>query len=284
MILSHQYFRLQDKTVIEKLQIKGSLRQSPVFQNEACFLYFKEGRSTLITPTEQVYIETKESVLLKCGTYFAEIINNANLDISEVYVIHLFPEVLKEIYKNEIPEFIKVAERPYFAKKIPEKNLITQFIQSIEFYFENQQVVSAELLHLKLKELILLLLETDEKETIKGLFDHLFSPRKVTLATLVQTHLFTNCSLQEMAALAGMSMSTFKREFKLHFQLPPAQYIREKRMEKAAELLVVSHFSIAEISFQLGYEDSSYFARIFHQFYQMSPSYYRSLHQIENRP
>ncbi|VXB64671.1 putative transcriptional regulator, AraC family [Flavobacterium sp. 9AF] len=282
MILSHQYFRLQDKTVIERLQIKGSLKQSPVFQNEACFLYFKEGSSTIITATEQMHIATKESVVLKCGTYFAEIINKASLAISEVYVIHLFPEILKEIYKNEIPDFIKVAEKPYFAKKIPQKNLINQFIQSIEIYFENQQVVSAELLHLKLKELILLLLETDKKETIIGLFAHLFSPRKVALTALVQAHLFTNCNLQEMAVLAGMSMSTFKREFKLHFQMPPVQYIREKRMKKAADLLVASHFTIAEISYQLGYEDSSYFTRVFHQYYQMSPSSYRNGHQIAN--
>ena len=82
-----------------------------------------------------------------------------------------------------------------------------------------------------------------------------------------------------MAFLAGLSLSTFKREFKKHFDDTPASYIRNKRMKKAADLLRHSSLTISEISFQIGYEDSSYFSRLFYQKFDILPSDYRKANQ-----
>ena len=275
MIINHRHFDLNGKTLIEKLTIKAPLYQSPVFQNEACFIYLQEGQSIVNSPTEKVQIAEGESVLLKCGSYFAEIVNKVENALCEVFVIHLYPDILKEIYENEIPDFIKTKNHTHYSRKIIHTKVIQQFIQSLDFYFENQEIVSTELLRLKLKELVLLLLETNDKETIMELFAHLFTPRKASLAEVVNAHLFSNISLEQMATLAGQSLSTFKREFKRHFQNSPAQYIREQRMKKAADLLRVTDLSISEISYQTGYDDSSHFSRVFHSFYEISPSAFR---------
>lgn len=276
MIVSHKHFALNGNTVIEKLSIKGPLKQSPNFQNEGCFLYFKEGGSMVISPTGKVKVDNRESVLLKCGSYFAEIFNAHVDEITQVYVIHLYPQILKDIYLNEIPEFVKAEKESLYARKIIEKDVINHFIQSLDFYFENEHLVSTELLHLKMKELVLLLLETNEKQSIEDLFSHLFTPRKASIAEVVQTHLFTNLGLEQLAALAGQSLSTFKREFKTHFNDSPSQYIRKKRMNKASELLTNTSFSISEISYQVGYEDVSHFSRLFSHHFHISPSEYRS--------
>jgi AraC-like DNA-binding protein len=279
MIVDHRHFEFQGKTLVEKLIIKSPLEQSPVFQNEACFIYFKEGEGIITSPTENIVVENGESVLLKCGSYFAKIINKVGNGICEVFVIHLYPEILKEIYKDEIPDFITSTKQEYYTQKIVSKNVIQQFIQSLDFYFENQQVVSTELLRLKLKELILLLLETNEKPTILNLFAHLFTPRKANIVEVVNAHLFTSISLDQMSKLAGHSLSTFKREFKLHFDNTPANYIREQRMKKAAALLKTSDFSISEIAYQIGYDDSSHFSRLFSSFFKVSPTDYRLSHK-----
>ncbi len=279
MIISRQHFDINNKTIIEKLLIKGPLTQSPVFQDEACFLYFKEGASIINSPTDKVIVNNGESVLLKCGSYFADIINDSVRGVCEVYVIHLYPEILKEIYKGEIPNFIKSKNDAPHAQKIINKNVITHFVQSLDFYFENKELISTELLHLKLKELILLLLETNQKLTIIDLFAYLFVPRKASISEVVNSHLFSNISIEQMATLAGQSISTFKREFKLHFDNTPANYIREKRMKKAADLLTFSAYSISEIGYQVGYDDSSHFSRLFNQFFKISPTDYRLQHK-----
>ena len=61
------------------------------------------------------------------------------------------------------------------------QSVITHFIQSLDFYFENPNLVTDDLLKLKIKELILLLLQTDNAENIITLFSHLFNPRQAGL-------------------------------------------------------------------------------------------------------
>jgi len=82
-----------------------------------------------------------------------------------------------------------------------------------------------------------------------------------------------------MAFLVGQSLSTFKREFKKHFDDTPANYIRNKRMKKGADLLIHSSLTVSEISFQIGYGDSSYFSRIFYKKFNILPSDYRRSNQ-----
>ena len=275
MIISRKHFDLNDKTIIEKLVIKTPLKQQPVFQNEACFLYFKEAESTISSATEQIKIHTNESVLLKCGSYFADIISTSKTGTCEVFVIHLFPEILKELFNDEIPSFIKENHTNNYSQRIVNEHVIEHFIQSVSFYFENPTLMQPELMRLKLKELILLLLQTSAHSTIVDLFSHLFTPREATLTEVIASHLYSNLTLKELAKLTGQSLSTFKRAFEKHFSDTPANYIRHKRMQKAADLLLHSSLSISEVAYQVGFEDSSYFSRLFSNTYELSPSEYR---------
>lgn len=70
-------------------------------------------------------------------------------------------------------------------------------------------------------------------------------------------------SLDELAAVACMSKFHFLRTFKQVFRLTPYQYITSIRLDKARLLLTSTHFSVAEISLLVGYEDSSTFCRAF---------------------
>lgn len=279
MIKNRQHIDLNGKTIIEKLTVLPPLRQSPVFQDEACFLYFNEGGSYISAPTEKITIKEHESVLLKCGTYFADLFQNNTSGICEVCVIHLFPDILERIFKEEIPFFVKEQKSGKYTYSLSHKNVIDHFIASLNFYFENPEMAKEEILYLKIKELVLLLLHTEAAETILELYSYLFTPQKASIAEVIESHLCSNLSLEQMAFLSNHSLSTFKREFKKHFADTPANYIRNKRMKKAIDLLTHSSLTISEISFQIGYEDSSYFSRLFYQKFNMLPSDYRKSNQ-----
>ena len=279
MVITHQQFSYKDQIVIEKLVVKTPMKQSPVFQNEACFLYFKSGEALLTSSTETAVVQPEEGVLLKCGNYFGDIIQRSPSGISEVFVVHLFPEMLKEIYKEEIPSFIKRNPDQNRITPITNKSLLKHFIDSLSFYFENRSLFTHELLQLKIKELILLLLQTSSGNTVQDLFASLFTPRKSTLLEVVDAHLYSSLALEQLAVLTGQSLSTFKRAFKQHFNQSPAAYIRDKKLARAQELLSVSDYSVSEISYKVGYEDSSYFSRLFSNTFHISPTEYRLLHK-----
>src|SRR5690606_27117893 len=175
-----------------------------------------------------------------------------------------------------IPFFVKQKNSANYTYSVSRKNVIDHFVESLNFYFDNPEIAKEEILYLKIKELILLLLNTEAAGTVLELYSYLFTPQKASISEVIQSHLYSNISLDQMAFLAGQSLSTFKREFKKHFNDTPANYIRNERMKKAADLLTYSSLTINEISFQTGYEDSSYFSRLFYQKFNMLPSDYRN--------
>src|SRR5215510_4301741 len=118
MIIDRKHFDLNNKCVIEKLLIKPPHRYRTIFQNEAGFLYVRNGEGHLKSPTEMLNISVSESVLLKCGNYFTDFIQNAENINCEIFAVRLHKDILKDLYKHEVPNFIKANGKKHFAKKI----------------------------------------------------------------------------------------------------------------------------------------------------------------------
>lgn len=58
-------------------------------------------------------------------------------------------------------------------------------------------------------------------------------------------------------------------------------YIREKRFERAKELLKASHLNISEIAWVCGFNDPGYFARLFKKQFLLTPKQYRITYHRE---
>ncbi len=275
MILNHQKFNFDDKCLIEKVIIQAPFRFAVNFQDEACFIYFAEGKTKINSASEQTEITHQESVLLKCGSYFADLLKYSNADRFEILVFHLYPDMLRKIYKNEIPAFLKPPSKNSFIHKVATDDVIEKFIESLYFYFDNPQLVSDELLELKIKELVLLLVQSKNAESVVSLFSELFTPRNLSIKEVVNNHLFSNLSIDDLATLSNLSVSTFNRTFQTMFNDTPANYIKTKRLERAKELLEMSSLSVSEIAFQTCFNDVAHFSRSFKATHQCSPTEYR---------
>jgi AraC-like DNA-binding protein len=275
MVLHHQKFDFGDKCLIEKVVIQAPFRFSVNFHDEACFIYFFEGKTKINSPNEQIRIEPEESVLLKCGSYFADLLKYSNADRYEILVVHLYPDILRRIYKHDIPSSVKHSDNKSFIHTIASHDIVKQFIESLYFYFNNPELVSDDLLELKVRELILLLVQTKNAASIAGLFADLFTPRNTNIKEVVNNHLFSGLSIEDLANMANLSVSTFNRTFQTMFNDTPANYIRMKRLERARDLLAMSSLTISEITFQTCFNDVAHFSRSFKAVYRCSPSVYR---------
>jgi len=81
-------------------------------------------------------------------------------------------------------------------------------------------------------------------------------------------------TVQELAAKAGMSRSAFAQRFKERVGLPAMIYLTRWRMLLAADQLINSQDSVAEIAFSLGYESESAFGYAFKREMGCSPRQY----------
>jgi AraC family transcriptional regulator, exoenzyme S synthesis regulatory protein ExsA len=96
MVLNHQKFDFGDKCLIEKVVIQPLFRYSVHFHDEACFVCFLEGKAKINSPYEQIRIGPEEAVLLKCGSYFADLEKYSTADKYEILVVHLYPGPYQE--------------------------------------------------------------------------------------------------------------------------------------------------------------------------------------------
>lgn len=274
MIEDRIVFSYKDKQLIEKIVIRPPYSYNAIFHNEGCFIYVKGSKTKLLSSEVNLNLKDREAVLLKCGTYFAEWMKGATKPVT-VIAIHLYPDLLKQLYKNELPKSFQQREVKEQVKTITPDDIITKFIESIEFYFENPVLVNDDLLELKIKELILLLIQTENASSILELVEELYSPRVANLKKVINLHQYQNLSIEKLATLCGLSVSSFKREFREIYNDSPGNYLNLKKIEKAKELLQVSDLSVSEISYEIGFNDPYYFTRIFKKKEGIPPSTYR---------
>lgn len=91
----------------------------------------------------------------------------------------------------------------------------------------------------------------------------------------MQAHLAEEVQLVELARLAHVTVPHFCRAFAKSTGAPPHRYQIAIRLEKATRLLAEPGLSIADVAFAVGYEDPSYFSRLFGYQAGMSPSEWR---------
>lgn len=249
--------------LIEKATFKSPYKHEGIFQNEGCFLYIKGEGSKLLSSEDKIYVNSKEAVLLKCGTYFLDFLKDTEDDKLEVITFHLFPDILKDFYVKQLPALIEKNTRKPETQVVVPDDTIAKFIESLDFYFQNPALVNNDLLELKTKELILLLMQTNNVESILELISTLYSSRTVNLKNVIDLHLYSNLTLEELAKLCSLSLSLFKREFKKEFNDSPANYFNNAKLKIAKELLTISDMPINEIAYEVGFNDPLYFTRLF---------------------
>lgn len=277
MITNKQDFEYQGRTLITRATLKSPYRMEGVFEDEGCFLYFQDsGIKMQSLEQKDIPIEGHEAVLLRCGTYFFDLLSNVESESVDVFAVHLFPDVLKNIYANELPALIEKSRSVKHSKIVAPNNVIAKFIESLGFYFENPALVTEDILELKIKELILLLIQTKNVDSVLALISDLYAPRTAQLKKVIDTHLYTNLSVEELAKLSNLSLSSFKREFKKAYSDSPQSYINTKRLEKAQSLLLNTRLPISEIAFNIGFNDPQYFTRLFTKNIGVTPTEFRN--------
>ena len=82
-------------------------------------------------------------------------------------------------------------------------------------------------------------------------------------------------TVEQIADAAHLSVSALERRFKKHLGKTPRQLLNEIRLEHARKLLVESDLAIAQIAFECGFADHSYFSKQFRLLFGELPSTFR---------
>lgn len=278
MVNDYKKHDLYGNTLIQKIELTPPFKFDFPVTEQACFLYVKGGDLEYQIDDEPISIATHYSLLLNCINSGKQIYNSKSNSNCEIVIVTFYPEILKKIYDRELPLLLQAPKNVVSNKsseKINNDFLIQKYIEGLLFYFENPSLINEDILVLKVKEIILLLSQTQNSESVQLILSQLFSPATYTFKQIIEANLFSQRSVEELAQQHNLSVSSFKREFVKIYQDTPANYIKTKKLEKAAQLLEVSDQRINEIAFDCGFNDLANFTKSFTGKYSVSPTNYR---------
>src|SRR6202035_5202617 len=88
----------------------------------------------------------------------------------------------------------------------------------------------------------------------------------------IDSHLQENIALEVLAGIAQLSVHHFARAFRQSLGIPPHNYIVQRRVEQAQQLLRNTDLPLSEIANVAGFTDQSHLARHFRTITGVSPS------------
>jgi len=99
---------------------------------------------------------------------------------------------------------------------------------------------------------------------------HFTKSRKALL--WLQTHYATACRMEELAAIAGMSLSAFHRGFRASTGLSPLQYQKQLRLYAARKALALRPGNVAAVAADVGYQSLTQFTREYARLFGLPPA------------
>jgi AraC-like DNA-binding protein len=100
----------------------------------------------------------------------------------------------------------------------------------------------------------------------------------------VDENLTAKVTLQDMAAVAGLSRMHFAAQFRVATGVRPHEYLLRRRIERAQELLKQVEIALVDIALTVGFQTQAHFTTVFKRFVGDTPYQWRSAHLAQFMP
>jgi len=161
---------------------------------------------------------------------------------------------------------------PYLAfKKDP---FTRNFIDSLSLLIQANNTLSPEISLVKFEELMLYLLEKYPSQILSFQTSKNRHPDDPAIRKAVENNITNNISIEELAFLCNISLSTFKRRFIKLYGMPPNEWFLAQKMKMAKDLLY--HEKPGEVYHKVGYESHSSFSQAFKKTFGKTPKEFQS--------
>jgi AraC-like DNA-binding protein len=91
----------------------------------------------------------------------------------------------------------------------------------------------------------------------------------------IESHLFEEVTLDDVAAAVKSTPSTLMRRFKKSLVMTVGSYIKDRRLDEAAAFIAKGDYQVGDVCSLVGYQDLSAFTRAFKAKFGIVPSMYR---------
>ncbi len=124
-------------------------------------------------------------------------------------------------------------------------------------------------------ELLYLLCNPKGQENVAPALERETARMLADIRRYMEEHLDEPLTISTLSRRACLSATTFKESFRRLYGLPVHAWLRQQRMERAAELLRSSSLSVLGVAQSVGFSSASQFTAAFRRQYGVTPAQYR---------
>lgn len=263
--------------VLTRFEAMNEIAQADYPHSHDCYevLYISEGEGTHVIDFEPYPIQPPVFYFLsKDQVHFWQLskpLKGFALLLSEEFLGFPSSNIVRA---HDLSFFHHVGQVPHLS--VDEKQLMMTcgLLEGIEQEFHNENARSLSVLraylHILLTQLNrLYIVDLPDEQSQKT------SSVVRQFKQLVSEHFLTAQSVQEYAVKMGLSTGHLRDTVKAVTGHAPGHIIREKIILEAKRLLAHSNLTVAEIGYDLNFEDASYFGRFFKRETGISPVAFR---------
>lgn len=186
----------------------------------------------------------------------------------EAFLFFFDHKLLLNFLSNKIKHAKNSDKKPTICK-LNTSVKISHYLSSLKnIYFDETN--SKELLEIKILEFLHLVYQDNKEVLIDTLYTSEKRKKKKNIESIMVEHYDKNLTIKDFANLSGYSVCTFNREFKNRHGITPAQWMLDKKIQKAHELLE-GGYSVTDTAMEIGYSSLSHFIKAYKRKYGKTP-------------
>lgn len=242
------------------------------------FSFLIEGEKGVYYAEKHAKIDNSQFLLLSSGNCIMSEKSASDEGIYKSVTLSFTPNVLTNFflkYPHACPvrKEKDTAGEPFLV--FDKDSFLQNFVHSLCLMLEGGKSLSRDMKQLKFDELLLYMADRYPQQLL-GLRAVVGEDQEDSIIRKsAETNIYNNVTVEELAFLCNMSLSTYKRKFGKVYGITPAKWFLQKRMEQAATMLLAEGEKPGEIYHKVGYENHSSFTQSFKQIYGVTPSEYR---------
>lgn len=247
--------------------------------------YVLQGHKNVYYGDRRYKISRGEIFYMGVGHHYVENIGGENGEFEQIIFYYTPSEMQRVLSYLNMTFGLHITNRHACEKclgrehvSMPAGNTMKCFFQNCNSYlrtefFDNGDVADT----LKMTELVYMIISLDDC-CLKSKILHNADSARENFDQIIYDHIFKDVSIEELASASNRSLTSFKKEFKRRFIIPPHRWYIRQRLAHSRMLLVSTSKSVAEIGNDCAFPNTSHFIKLFKREYKVTPANYRSAH------
>ncbi len=253
-------------------------RVPPHWHDDVEFIVVKAGQGIVNVDTNSYYVEEGDIIVVRPGqihSIYQEGLHRMEYE-NIIFKTQLLYSTTSDLYTIQFFEryFDLQYELPMHISSVHEnKKELCRCIEEIDRYCEETPLNYQMMVKSNLYQFFHLITLGQEDVVVSNNSKNLGKIKQVI--AYVETHYMEEVTIEVMAKELGFSASHFMKFFKKNMHVTFTEYLNDYRLDKASELLKTSEDTIVAIMEQVGFNNLSYFNRLFKAYFLMTPREFR---------